>query len=104
MHALSNPIRPESLSVLCPSITPLMSPLPFFSSPFLYSYHKPRFHTDTDAMPQSFYAQIREIEAETGCYFDDIFMVDTERAVDYAKVWVDTFQRHQSPCEGLGLG
>lgn len=50
----------------------------------------------------SFYAQIRAIEAETGCYFNDTFMIDTERAVDYAKVWVDTFQRRERPCEGVG--
>lgn len=53
---------------------------------------------------QSFYAQIREIEAETACYFDDTFMVETERGVDYAKVWVDTFQRpRRRPCWGLGM-
>lgn len=51
---------------------------------------------------QSFYAQIRAIQAETGCYFNDTFMIDTERAVDYAKVWVDTFQRRERPCEGIG--
>ncbi|KAI4121704.1 MAG: hypothetical protein LQ338_006216 [Usnochroma carphineum] len=49
----------------------------------------------------SFYAQIREIEAETSCYFDDTFMVEAERSVDYAKVWVDTFQRRRTPCAGL---
>ncbi|KAL8836957.1 MAG: hypothetical protein Q9176_005958, partial [Flavoplaca citrina] len=49
----------------------------------------------------SFYTQIREIEAETGCYFDDTFMVDTERAIDYAKVWIGTFQRGRAPCAGL---
>ncbi|KAL8754817.1 MAG: hypothetical protein Q9184_004998 [Pyrenodesmia sp. 2 TL-2023] len=52
----------------------------------------------------SFYAQIREIEAETGCYFNDTFMIETERAVDYSKVWVDTFQKHRTPCAGVGLG
>ncbi|KAL9037892.1 MAG: hypothetical protein Q9214_005500 [Letrouitia sp. 1 TL-2023] len=50
---------------------------------------------------QSFYAQIREIEAETSCYFDDIFLIDTERAIDYASVWIQTYQNHQKPCAGL---
>ncbi|KAL9611239.1 MAG: hypothetical protein Q9167_004122 [Letrouitia subvulpina] len=49
----------------------------------------------------SFYAQVREIEAETSCYFDDIFLIDTERAIDYASVWIQTFQNHQKPCAGL---
>ncbi|KAL9606533.1 MAG: hypothetical protein Q9179_000319 [Wetmoreana sp. 5 TL-2023] len=52
----------------------------------------------------SFYAQIREIEAETNCYFDDAFLIDTERAVDYTKVWIQTFQRHERPCAGIGKG
>ncbi|KAL8769258.1 MAG: hypothetical protein Q9209_004759 [Squamulea sp. 1 TL-2023] len=52
----------------------------------------------------SFYAQIREIEAETGCYFDDTFMIDTERAIDYAKVWISTFQNGERPCAGIGKG
>ncbi|KAL8732260.1 MAG: hypothetical protein Q9166_002832 [cf. Caloplaca sp. 2 TL-2023] len=50
----------------------------------------------------SFYAQIREIEAETDCYFNDTFMIDTERAIDYAKVWISTFQRGERPCKGIG--
>ncbi|KAL8722232.1 MAG: hypothetical protein Q9181_007533 [Wetmoreana brouardii] len=52
----------------------------------------------------SFYAQIREVEAETNCYFNDVFMIDTERAVDYAKVWIQTFQRRERPCKGIGKG
>ncbi|KAL8936692.1 MAG: hypothetical protein Q9216_004802 [Gyalolechia sp. 2 TL-2023] len=50
----------------------------------------------------SFYSQIRSVEAEKGCYFDDTFMIDTERAVDYAKAWVETFQSRERPCEGVG--
>ncbi|KAL8740256.1 MAG: hypothetical protein Q9190_007020, partial [Brigantiaea leucoxantha] len=46
---------------------------------------------------KSFYSQVREIEAETGCYFDDLFMVETERAVDYTKAWIETFQSHERP-------
>ncbi|KAL8698506.1 MAG: hypothetical protein Q9201_006531 [Fulgogasparrea decipioides] len=66
-----------------------------------------KFHQDVLAFSESFksfYAQIREIEAETNCYFDDAFLIDTERAVDYTKVWIQTFQRHERPCAGIGKG
>ncbi|KAL9004268.1 MAG: hypothetical protein Q9188_002903 [Gyalolechia gomerana] len=74
----------------------LFYPIPFSSPNAPSPYTRPLTQT------QSFYAQIRAIEAETGCYFNDTFMIDTERAVDYAKVWVDTFQRRERPCEGIG--
>jgi len=47
---------------------------------------------------QAFYRQIREIEAETGCRFYDTFLIENERAVDYTKIWIETFQRHVRPC------
>ena len=82
------------------SLPPLYAPLPL-SPPFSPFLLPPPPSTPTD-YNQSFYTQIREIEAETGCYFDDTFMVDTERAVDYAKVWIRTFQKGRAPCAGLG--
>ena len=50
---------------------------------------------------QGFYRQIREIEAETGCRFHDTFLIENDRAVDYTKIWVETFQRHVRPCAKL---
>lgn len=47
---------------------------------------------------QGFYRQTREIEAETGCRFYDTFLIENERAVDYTKIWIETFQRHVRPC------
>lgn len=50
---------------------------------------------------QGFYRQIREIEAETGCRFVDTFLIDSERAIDYSKIWIETFQRVERPCAKL---
>ena len=89
-----------SLSSFPPLFPPLPSHLLLFPTiPLPTNYQQiPLSHTHTQ---QSFYAQIRAIKAETGCYFNDTFMVETERAVGYAKVWVNTFQRRRAPCAGL---
>ncbi|MCJ1244693.1 hypothetical protein MMC30_001892 [Trapelia coarctata] len=50
-----------------------------------------------------FYVQVREIEAETGCRFNDTFLVEAERAIDYAKVWIETFQSLRTPCTDIGI-
>ena len=52
---------------------------------------------------KGFYRQIREIEAETGCRFQDTFLIEAERAVDYSKIWVETVQRVERPCWALGM-
>ncbi len=45
---------------------------------------------------------MRELEAKTGCYFiSDAFLVENERAVDYAIGWIETFQSLRKPCAGL---
>lgn len=62
----------------------------------------PSSTSSTDAVPQGFYVQVREIEAQTGCRFDDTFMIENERAIDYSKVWISTFQSLEKPCAGLG--
>jgi len=47
---------------------------------------------------------VREIEAETGCRFNDTFLIEAERAIDYAKVWIETFQSLRTPCADIGIG
>ncbi len=46
---------------------------------------------------------MREIEAETGCRFNDTFLIEAERAIDYAKVWIETFQSLRTPCADAGI-
>ncbi|KAL8864004.1 MAG: hypothetical protein Q9198_010164, partial [Flavoplaca austrocitrina] len=62
------------------------TPTATYNTPAYAAYAVQRLQTAYERhYSGSFYTQIREIEAETGCYFDDTFMVDTERAIDYAK-------------------
>ncbi|MCJ1253845.1 hypothetical protein MMC24_001659 [Lignoscripta atroalba] len=51
---------------------------------------------------QSFYVQIREIQAELGCHFNDLFLIETQRATDNAKIWIETFQNERNPCRDIG--
>ncbi|KAL9118290.1 MAG: hypothetical protein Q9187_005168 [Circinaria calcarea] len=50
-----------------------------------------------------FYTQMREIEAETGCRFNDTFLIEIERAADYAKIWIQTYQSLRNPCADMGI-
>jgi len=76
------------------------TPSPPNLPPFYYHPSQLLAHPSLTPLPlqQGFYRQIREIEAETNCRFHDTFLIENERAIDYTKIWIETFQRHVRPC------
>ncbi len=96
------PRRKPPPSFLSPSQTSLTSTSPPPLHPTTHRY--PPKLTPSPPKIQSFYTQIREIQAETGCRFSDYFLIENERATDYTKVWIETFQSLRRPCAGLGRG
>lgn len=41
------------------------------------------------------------IEEDKGCTFEDTFLVEPERAIDRAQLWIKDFKSLRSPCADL---
>lgn len=50
---------------------------------------------------QSFYQQVRMIEEDKGCAFEDTFLVEPERAIDRAQLRIKDYKSLRSPCADL---